>query len=181
MPTLKIIDESEIDPALKKAGDILNNNKQSLPLEITIQNISKSRDMEKKYHAMIGDIAKTVKLPSGTFTPESWKTMLVFDYEKELLSMGIKLRKPGYYVLSLDGQDRIYNRASTKDYSTAEAADFIEFLMKTGTEYGAKFTDRSIKIYESYREAQQPVRQERKKNDSTYSSVPSASEFKNKG
>ena len=61
MPTLKVLDLDRINPALKKAGELLVSYVNKAPAELVIQQVSKSRDMEKKYHAMIGDIAKTVK------------------------------------------------------------------------------------------------------------------------
>ena len=93
-------------------------------------------------------------MPSGTFSAKAWKAQLMFEYEQELLSMGIKLRKPGFWVLSFDGQTRIYERASSTDFSVEEGSGFIEYLYKIGSEYGAKFSERSMSIYEQYREAQ---------------------------
>jgi len=118
------------------------------PLEIRIVRESKSREQEEKYHAMIGDIAKTVKVYGKCYGADIWKAQLVDEFRKQREEMGEPLSHPGKTVISLDGERKITVRPSTRKFRKKESSDFIEFLYATGIEYGAKFTDKSMNYYE---------------------------------
>ncbi|MCP4984543.1 MAG: hypothetical protein GY928_00365 [Colwellia sp.] len=118
------------------------------PIEIEIKKPLKKREQEAKYHAMIADIAKTVRPRGVRYSAEVWKALLVDGYEKERLDMGEPLSHPGRTIQSLDGQRNVTLRASTKDFRIKEGADFIEYLYSEGIDMGAKFSDPVMKHYE---------------------------------
>lgn len=113
---------------------------------VVVKELSKSRAQEERYNAMIGTIAKQVPFQSDDderprlYDSSVWKMLLVDDYAKECEMMGQPLRKPGRYMPSLDGTGRIVSeRPSTTDFSTEEAANFIEYLFAKGSEYGVQW------------------------------------------
>ena len=130
---------------------------------VVVTSLSKSREQEKKYHALIGEFAKQVAFdvtpPSSSkvrrlpqkkqYPPAVWKTLLVDAFEQEKLLMGEPLRKPGRMVMSLDGQRMVSMRPSTRDFTKAEAGEFIEFLYARGIEYGVQWPAEHWQIVEA--------------------------------
>lgn len=86
---MKIQDASRVDAILSYAREKIGEAIQSGAVSVILGRPSKSRDQEAKYHAMIGDIAKTVQMPvidaAGNIVPgvtskhgaEFWKPVLV--------------------------------------------------------------------------------------------------------
>ena len=122
-------------------------------IQLSLGQVIKSYVQQAKYHAMIGDIAKTVVLGEKHYSLEVWKAKLVTDFEIEIVKMGEALQKKGQWTMSLQNTFPIYIRASTKDFKKHEAANFIEYLYATGIEYEATFSEKSLSIYEEYKEA----------------------------
>lgn len=129
------------------------------PVVVTLTRESKTREMEKKYHAMIRDIADQVTF-FGTkrYAPEIWKALLVDQFEQEKLAMGEPLTHPGQLITSMDGRRTITVRPSTTQFRKHEAAEFIEFLYAQGSEMGVNWSEPALAIYNEYREAQQGSR-----------------------
>ena len=148
MNTLTIREPKFIDPILLQARNIAARAISGGPVCIELKRESKSRDQEAKYHAMIGDIAKTVVVNNQQFSLESWKALLVDAFQLERREQGNPLSHEGQTVKSLDGRREVTVRPETKRFRKKEASDFIEFLFATGSEYGAVFSDRSMKYYE---------------------------------
>lgn len=147
-PVLKINGPENIRNVLIKLGTDIKLGLEGGPLEVHLQRESKNRNQEAKYHAMIGDIAKTVILEGRTYPLEIWKELLVDAFEEELKQMREDLRHGGYVLPSLDKRRVVVVRAKTSKFLKKEAGDFIQFLYMKGIEYGAKFTDKSLDIYE---------------------------------
>jgi hypothetical protein len=139
--------EATIGGVMAKVFDMVMRGIKAGPVVITLGRETKSREQEKKYHALIGDIAKTVDMDGVTYSVEAWKALLVDSYEQELRSMGEALTHPSRVVLSLDGLRAITVRASTKKFKKAEGSGFITYLYQFGSEHGAVFSDQSEQIY----------------------------------
>lgn len=135
-------------------------------VEIIIQRPSKSREAECKYHAMIGDIARTVEFECEEYDAEGrvvaierrrydtevWKAKLLDEFDREMKRQGTPLSHPGRVVMSLDGKRYITVRPSSAKFRKGESAQFIEFLYATGIELGATFSDPSLRYYEEISE-----------------------------
>jgi len=117
-------------------------------IEILLMRPSKTRVQEKKYHAMIGDIARTVDLGGNSYDEEIWKAWLVDEFEQELKANGLQLKNPGRVVLSRDGKRLITLRAPTSKFNLKEGSMFIEFLYYQAQELEARLTDRSLSYYD---------------------------------
>lgn len=149
MRVFKVKDDNQLSLVAPTFAEAARDAVQGGPIEIVIRRPDKSRDQEAKYHAMIGDIARTVPLNGKRYDREVWKAMLVHEFEKEMREAGTPLRYPGRVVLSLGGESLLTLRSSTKGFTKKEASQFIEFLYAFGVEHGARFSDDVLKYYES--------------------------------
>jgi hypothetical protein len=134
-------------------------------ISIEVKKWSKSRDQEKKYHAMIGDFAKQIAFNEnrGVVVPIKaskkkyplmvWKALLIEQFAREKEELGEPLNHPGETVLSLDGLRMITIRPSTTKLLSHEASDFIEYLYQQGAEMGVNFSDKALAVYNEYKEA----------------------------
>ena len=126
------------------------------PVSVQIGRPNKTRLQEKKYHSMIRDICATATIKiNGAFVdlsnPQIVKALLISWYEYELNEMGETLKKPSVNVFDLIRCELITVRASSKEFTAKEAAGFIEFLYKTGAEYGARWSEEVLN-YDEYPE-----------------------------
>jgi len=121
-------------------------------IQLSLGQVIKSYIQQAKYHAMINDIAKTVVVNENRYSLDVWKAKLVVDFEAELDQLGEPLTHKGEWTMSLRNQFPIYLRTSTVKFTKPEAAKFIEYLYATGIDYGATFTEKSVAIYEEYRQ-----------------------------
>jgi hypothetical protein len=125
------------------------------PVVITLMRESKSRDMEKKYHAMIRDISNQISFfGKKKYSADVWKALLVDQFEREKLSLGESLSHPGQTITSMDGQRQVTIRPSTTKFRKSEGAEFIEFLYMQGSEMGVAWSEPALKVYAEYMELQ---------------------------
>lgn len=144
--TYTISNDSDM-PKLFECIDMVKRGLAGGPVVVTIGRQAKSRDQEKKYHAMIHDIMTTVEL-GQQYSAEAWKALLVDEFEQELKRDGESLPKPSRVVISFDQQRAVTIRPSTKEFRKEHASKFIEFLYAWGTEHGARFSDESLRYYD---------------------------------
>jgi hypothetical protein len=111
---------------------------------VRLDDPKKSRDQEEKYHAMIGDIAKTFKFTGETgWSEEDVKRILVDAFCRLMAEMGTPVQGHGRVVPSLDGKGIVQLGAQTRKFRVREASEFIEYLMSYGTENGVVWSDKS--------------------------------------
>ena len=115
--------------------------------EIVVRRISKSREQEKLYHALIGEIAGQIRTYGKQYGEDVWKALLVDQFAKERELMGEPLRKPGTVVPAMDGTGRMVTvRPSTIDFSKEEGSAFIDYLYAQGIELGVKWSANASQI-----------------------------------
>lgn len=152
------IDDNGLEATVtsQNIGNLINTIKITIektvrrgPVHVLVTREKKSRSQEEKYHAMIGDISKTVYVNGNQYSLDVWKAKLVDDFEKEYkLSMGEGLRHGGQWTMSLCGNYPVRIRASTAKFLKLEACRFIMYLHMKGAEFGATFSDESMAYYE---------------------------------
>ncbi|WP_136678629.1 recombination protein NinB [Neptunomonas sp. XY-337] len=144
--------ESQLRPVMTRAWEIACAMvKAGKPCCVSITEESKTRTMEKKYHAMIGDIAKQVTFfGKKRYSQDVWKALLVDQFEQEKLSMGEPLTHPGQLITSMDGRRTITVRPTTTKFRKSEAVDFVEFLYAQGCEMGVQWSEPALAVYEEY-------------------------------
>jgi len=154
--SITIRDESTMRGIMLRVWELVKHMIEGGPVAITITRPSRSAEMNKKFHAMIRDIAQQVTFfGKRRYDAEVWKALLVDQFEQEKAAMGEPLSHPGQLITSMDGQRTITVRPSTTKFRKAEASEFIEFLYQQGSEMGVNWSEPALAIYAEYREAQE--------------------------
>ena len=151
---ITIQDTETLRERMMKVWHLVNQGIKAGPVTIRLGRPSKSRDQERKYHAMIGDIAKQITFFGNKhYSVEVWKALLVDKFAQERLEQGQPLSHPGEVITSMDGRRVITIRPSTTQFRVAEANEFIEFLYAEGIDMGVKWSEPALAAYAEYREA----------------------------
>ena len=97
---------------------------------------SKTRDQEKKYHSMIGDIAEQAQHLGSSWDASDWKRLLLDKFARET-------RKPtGRIIPNLDSNGVVEVGILSRKFGKREASEFIEWLHAWGAENGCYFTEK---------------------------------------
>jgi hypothetical protein len=99
-------------------------------LTMEIKLVSKTREQEEKYHAMIGDIAKQVQHMGAKWSAEDWKRLLVDQYLREVENI------QGKVVPNLDGSGIVQLGFQTRKFTKEQASEFVEWLYAWSAENG---------------------------------------------
>lgn len=121
-------------------------------LELAVREVSKTREQEKKYHALIRDIRLQCFRASSE---DAVKAVLVNQFALEMEEQGNPLANPGEMTWDWKNQCSVYVRPSTKKFRKAEASQFMEFLYAEGSELGVHWSEKAQAVYAEYREANQ--------------------------
>ena len=111
----------------EKIKQALDGGKKVI-LEISEEN--RSDPQNKKYHAIIGQIAKQAEHAGAKWDTESWKRLLIDQWAKDTG------RSRGDLVASLDGGDVIQLGLQSRKFTKAEGAEFIEWLLAWSAQNG---------------------------------------------
>lgn len=90
-------------------------------LEVTEE--KRSDPQNKKFHAIIGQIAKQAEHAGSVWDVEDWKRFLLDQFAKDRGLVG------GAVVQSLDGERIVQLGIQSRRFTKAEGADFIEWLL----------------------------------------------------
>lgn len=141
-----VINNGNIIEMLSHAKHIIERALWQGPVVMTIERESKTRSMEQKYHAMMGEIRQAL---NPNYSLDIWKAKLIVDFEAEYeQAMGEKLKHGGEWTMSLKKQFPIYVRPSSAKFKKLEGCLFIEYLYRFGAENKVAFSDDSMKYYE---------------------------------
>jgi hypothetical protein len=116
---------------------------------LTIAEPDKSRLQEKKYHAMIADIASCCYFRGRKWRPASWKRLLVEAYvnveRDQARASGAPDPFPGAVLLieGLDGNSIVALGEQTRTFSKEQSAAFVESLYAYGAENGVTWSTAS--------------------------------------
>lgn len=152
MRAFAITDHDTLRPRMKSVFEFVKVALIGGAVEITVQRPSRSRDQERLYHALIGDIARSVEVQGRKYDADVWKALLVDMFTQEMQAQGTPLAHPGRVVPSLDGMRTVTVRSSTRRFRKQEASDFIEYLYSFGAENGATFSDPTMRYYQDLSE-----------------------------
>lgn len=129
--------EENLRPRMVRVWELVSKGIKSGPVVVTLGRISKSREQEKRYHALIRDIHRCA-FRGNTF--EGVKALLVAEFAAEMQENGTPLTHPGESVYSHKLKEWITVRPSTRKFKKQEANDFIEFLHMLGSELGVRWS-----------------------------------------
>ena len=113
-----------------KVKEALASGKQ---LTLEVKDASKSRDQEKLYHELIGQIAKQMQHMGAKWDAENWKRLLVDSYCRE------KGLKTGAVIPNLAGDGIVQLGMQTRNFTKEQASEFVEWLHAWGAEHGVTF------------------------------------------
>ena len=99
-------------------------------MRIEIKKGTRSLDQSAKFHAMIDSIGAAMRQVGSTWTDEDWKRLLIDQWAHETG------RKFGKVVPSLDGERVVQLGWQSRDFSTEDASEFIEWLYAWSAEKG---------------------------------------------
>ncbi|QQD21208.1 hypothetical protein GJQ54_05210 [Oceanospirillaceae bacterium ASx5O] len=165
-----VFDQTNARQAMTAIKALVIDLLQGGPVAVLIRRPSRSREQEKKYHAMFREFARQVTFCRTVgegenvirifgqgyqhrYDEDCWKALLVHDFAQERAAMGEPLAKPGRVIPVLDNSGMMITvRASTAALSREESAAFIEYLYAKGIEYGVRWPASAEEIAAAERE-----------------------------
>jgi len=108
---------------------------KKLTLEIKQQ--SKSREQEKLYHELIGQIAKQAQHMVAKWDAEDWKRLLVQEFCKE---NGLST---GRVIPNLSGDGICQLGQQTRKFTKEQASMFVEFLQAWAANNGVELNEQA--------------------------------------
>ena len=117
--------------------------------EVRFSPPSKTRDQEKKYHAMIGDIADQVEHCGRKWCADHMKRFMVDFFKKETIADPDlkelwKSMDEIQMAPSFDGVGYVVLGSQTKKFPEKLASAFIEWLYSFGADAGITWSDDGI-------------------------------------
>lgn len=106
-------------------------------LVLEIKKPPKSRDTEKKYHAMIGEIAEQAMHMGAKWSAEDWKRLLVDQFLRD------NKFGPTAVVPNLDMTGIVQLGFQTRNFTQEQASEFVEWLNAWGANNGIVFSQDS--------------------------------------
>lgn len=97
----------------------------------------KSRDQEKLYHAIIGQIAKQAQHLGSRWNAESWKRFLIDQWSSETNQTNISKLAP-----SLDGERIVQLGMQSRRFTKEQGMSFTEWLLYWAATNGVTIEDR---------------------------------------
>lgn len=91
-------------------------------LMLRVGPVSKSREQEEKYHAIIGEIAEAARKQGKDWDAEDWKRLLLEQFATDTS------RPVGKLLPSLDGKRLVQTVIQSRKFDTTDAGEFIEWL-----------------------------------------------------
>ncbi len=98
----------------------------------------KSREQEKLYHSIIGQIAKQSQLHGSRWNQESWKRFLIDQWAHESSEMSTISK----VMPSIDGQRIVQLGHQSRRFTKEQAISFTEWLIYWATTNGVTLEDR---------------------------------------
>ena len=146
----KVQSANQIPFILRWAEHVIGKALEGGDVLLTFSRPSKSRQQEEKYHAMIEDIRSQC---FKGYSRAGMKAALINQFALERERQGEPLRHPGEQAWDWANQAPVYVRPSSKDFLKGEAADFIEFLYATGSEFSVQWSEKALAVYDEMMEA----------------------------
>ena len=117
-----------------KVKEAIKGGKQ---LSLEIKEISKTREQERLYHAMIGEIAKQAQHLGAKWNAEDWKRLLVDQYLRDVGMYSSKV------LPNLDNTGIVQLGFQTRNFTKEQASEFVEWLHSWGANNGITFTEKT--------------------------------------
>ena len=109
---------------------------------VVIDEPTKKRIQEEKYHAMIGDISRQVDLLGQRWDTEDAKRILLDAFARVMAANDTPIKQTARIVPSLEGSGVVQLGIQSRKFRVREAAEFIEYLYAFGAENNVIWTDK---------------------------------------
>jgi len=106
-------------------------------LTLEVKDASKSREQERLYHELIGQIAKQAQHLGAKWDAEDWKRLLVQEFCKQ---NGLS---SGRVIPNLSGDGICQLGQQTRKFTKEQASDFVEFLQAWASENGVTLNEQA--------------------------------------
>ena len=113
-------------------------------LRVEVKPATKSSEQERRYHAMIAEVAKQSDYAGKRWDADDMKRILVDEFADAMRKAGTPLHHDGRLIPSEDGRRVIQLGVQTRDFHVKEASEFIEFLFAWGADRSVKWADPTI-------------------------------------
>jgi hypothetical protein len=91
-------------------------------LTLEVKDASKSREQERLYHELIGQIAKQAQHVGSKWSADDFKRLLVDQFAREIGLTGAKI------IPNLDGTGFVQLGVQTRKFTVDQGSQFIEWL-----------------------------------------------------
>lgn len=103
-------------------------------MQVELRPVSKSREQEEKYHAVIGEIAQQAMHLGSKWDAEAWKRFLLDAFAKETG------RQRGKIVPNLTGDGVVEVGLQSRKFTVRDASEFVEWLHAWAAEHGVELS-----------------------------------------
>ncbi len=103
-------------------------------LTLEVKDASKSREQERLYHELIGQVAKQAQHMGAKWDAETWKRLLVDKYCRET---GLNSQ----IMANLDNDGLVQLGFQTRKFTKEQASEFVEFLLAWCAENGIELKE----------------------------------------
>ena len=120
----KLYEDKQAHAVMLSVWEIIKEtlrNGKKVVLEVTEE--SRSNPQNKKFHAIIGQIAKQAQHAGAKWDVEDWKRFLIDQFVKDKSISG------GSIVQSLDGERVVQIGLQSRKFTKEQGAEFIEWLL----------------------------------------------------
>lgn len=108
---------------------------------VVVDEPTKKRIQEEKYHAMIGDIAKQTTYAGQRWDTEDMKRILIDEFADAMRAAGEPLHHDGRLIPSENGRRVIQLGVQSRRFYVKEASAFVEFLYSWGADRDVKWSE----------------------------------------
>ena len=104
-------------------------------LTLEVKDASKSRDTEKLYHELIGQIAKQAQHLGAKWSAEDFKRLLVDQFMRDIGENG------GRVIPNLDNTGIVQLGTQTRNFTQEQGSEFIEWLYSWAANNGVTINE----------------------------------------
>lgn len=108
---------------------------------VIVQEPTKRRIQEEKYHAMVGDLSRQCEYAGRKWDAEDSKRILIDEFAADMRGSGTPLHHDSRIIPSQDGLRIIQLNIRSSDFYVTEAAQFIEWLYAWGANRDVVWTE----------------------------------------
>jgi len=132
--TLSLYNPSQAHKCMQQAWEFAKNlTMAGHKLILEVKPLSKSREQEEKYHAMLGEIATQAEHLGSRWMAEDWKRLLLDKFARETG------KSHGAIIPNLDSSGVVQVGIQSRNFSKSDGAEFIEWLHAWGAENGIEW------------------------------------------